>query len=283
MGDAELLWQQYSQHRSPRVREALIEGYAGLARYVVDRMNLRPGAGLDYDDLVSEAVVGLIDAVDRFDPSRGIKFETYAYHRIRGTVIDMLRSLDWLPRSVRQREAKLADASAKLSEEFGRSPTDEEVAEELGLTLSELDTITAEAALQSIESLDDTLAAEDSEVGTLGDLIADETTPSPEATLERGAERDLVAQAADSLPDAERTVIALYYHQGLTLKQIGRVLGVSESRTCQIHGKAIIRMREHVNAFLALPDTPAIASRSFSTPAPPTPALSAAGRWAQAS
>ena len=256
MGNPEGLWQQYSQDRSPQTRRALIEGYAGLARYVVERLNLKPGPALDYDDLLSQAVVGLIDAVDRFDPSRGIRFETYAYHRIRGTVIDMLRALDWLPRSIRQREGRLADACARLGEEFGRPPTDEEVAGELGLTVSEFDTLASEVALQSVESLDETLAAQGYDGGALGDLIADESTPSPEGELERRAEREMVAQAVDALPDAERTVIALYYYEGLTLKEIGRVLGVSESRACQIHGKAVVRLRAQVKSLLSLPEIP---------------------------
>ena len=123
MGETERLWQQYIDGRSADVRRTLIETYAPLARYVVDRLNLRPGAALEYDDLLSQAVVGLIDAVDRFDPTRGIKFETYAYYRIRGAVMDMLRELDWLPRSIRQREAQLSRAYAVLEDRGGRPPT----------------------------------------------------------------------------------------------------------------------------------------------------------------
>jgi RNA polymerase sigma factor for flagellar operon FliA len=210
---------------------------------------------LDYDDLLGQAVVGLIDAVDRFDPARGIKFETYAYYRIRGTVMDMLRALDWLPRSVRQREGKMAEAFAKLEGQFGRPPSDEEVARELGLTVEQLNTLAHEVALQAVQSLDESCALQSSEGTTLGDVVADATASSPEAEAERQTEREMLASAVDALPGSERTVISLYYYDGLTLKEIGRVLGVTESRACQIHAKAIIRLRAHVQSLLSLPES----------------------------
>jgi RNA polymerase sigma factor for flagellar operon FliA len=256
MENVEQLWQQYSHDHSPQVRRALIESYAPLARYVVDRLNLKPGPALEHDDLLSQAVVGLIDAVDRFDPSRGIKFETYAYYRIRGAVMDMLRELDWLPRSVRHKEGKLTDAFAKLEDQFGRPPTDGEVARELGVTIDQLDTIAHEVALQAMQSLDETIAMQHWDAGTLGDLVADDAAPSPEAEVERQTEREMLACAIETLPDSERTVISLYYYEGLTLKEIGRVLGVTESRACQIHGKAVVRLRAHIRSLLTMPAGP---------------------------
>ncbi len=272
MGNVDQLWKEYSRNRSPRLRRSLIETYAPLARYVVDRLNLRPGPALEHDDLLSQAVVGLIDAVDRFDPSRGIKFETYAYYRIRGAVMDMLRELDWLPRSVRQREGKLADAFAKLEDEFRRPPTDEEVAGELSLTVEQLDTLAHEVALQAMQSLDEAISMQNWEAGTLGDIVADDSASSPEAEVERQAERDLLARAIDALPESERTVISLYYYEGLTLKEVGRVLGVTESRACQIHGKAIIRLRAHVRSVLSIPE-------SVARHLPSRPAVRAAGAF----
>ena len=257
MENVEQLWQEYSRERSSHIRRALIESYAPLARYVVDRLNLKPGPALEHDDLLSQAVVGLIDAVDRFNPSRGIKFETYAYYRIRGAVMDMLRELDWLPRSVRHREGKLTDAFAKLEDEFGRAPTDDEVADELGVTVDQLDTLAHEVALQAMQSLDETIATHGWDAGTLGDLIADEAASSPEAEVERQTEREMLACAIETLPESERTVISLYYYEGLTLKEIGRVLGVTESRACQIHGKAVIRLRAHIQSLLSMPDSAA--------------------------
>lgn len=250
MGELDKLWSKYARKRTPELRQAIIEAYAPLARYVVDRMNLKPGPALEYDDLLSQAVVGLIDATERFDPSRGIKFETYAYHRIRGAVMDMLRELDWLPRSVRQRESELTAAHEELAERLGRAPTDEELAQELGVTVEDLDRLAHEVALQAMQSLDETVTLQDWEAGTMGELVADGSAPSPQGELERRCERDLVARAIETLPDTERTVVSLYYYEGLTLKEIGKVLGVTESRACQIHGKAVVRLRAQVQGEL---------------------------------
>jgi len=243
VGELAGMWEQYARSREPEKRRELIEAYAPLARYVVDRLNLKPGPALEYDDLLSQAVVGLIDAVDRFDPSRGIKFETYAYHRIRGAVMDMLRELDWLPRSVRQREAALAGAYERLEERLGRSPTDVELAGELGVTVARLDEMAHEVGMQAVQSLDEYVGSAQWETGTVGEMVADEAAVSPEEAAERWSEREMVAEAIESLPEAERTVVSLYYYEGLTLKEIGRVLGVTESRACQIHGKAMVRLR----------------------------------------
>jgi RNA polymerase sigma factor for flagellar operon FliA len=250
VGEMEKLWQRYERSRTPELRRRLIEAYAPLTRYVVDRLNLNPGAAVEYDDLLSQAAVGLIDAVDRFEPGRGIKFETYAYHRIRGAVMDMLREMDWLPRSVRQRESELAAACARLEERAGRPPSDEEMAAELKITVEELDELAREVALQAVQSLDEVIGANDWEGGALADMVADQEAPSPEAEVERWAERQMLAKAIGGLPESERTVISLYYHEGLTLKEIGRVLGVTESRVCQIHGKAVVRLRTRVQALL---------------------------------
>jgi RNA polymerase sigma factor for flagellar operon FliA len=262
MGDLQLLWKSYAAARSdgadcPAARELrrqLIEAYVPLTRYVVDRMNLNPGSGLGYEDLLSQAVVGLIDAVDRFDPERGIKFETYAYHRIRGAVMDLLRELDWLPRSVRQRESEVASAYARLQTELGRPPSDQELAAALQLTLDELDRIAQQVALQSIQSLDQVISGARSqgwEEDTFCDCVADHHSITPEEQVEQWAERDLLVKAIEALPESERTVVSLYYHEGLTLKEIGEVLGVTESRVCQIHGKALLRLRAQLQPLVA--------------------------------
>jgi RNA polymerase sigma factor for flagellar operon FliA len=253
VGEMQQLWQRYAARRAPEVRRELIEAYAPLARYVVDRLNLRPGAVLEYEDLLSQAVVGLIDAVDRFEPERGIKFETYAYHRIRVAVMDMLRELDWLPRSVRQREAELSAAYAKLEDRLHRPPTDEEVSAELGITVEALDELARDLALQATQSLEEAVGLDEWEAGRLGETVPDKDAPSPEDHTERMAEREMLARAIEALPDVERTVVSLYYREGLTLKEIGQVLGVTESRVCQIHGKAVIRLRAEVQGLLRMP------------------------------
>lgn len=255
------MWERYAicgESQRPALRRELIEAYAPLARYVVDRMNIKPGPALGHDDLLSQALVGLIDAVDRFDPGRGIKFETYAYHRIRGAVMDMLRDMDWLPRSVRQREHDMASAYSRLLGALGYPPSDEQLAGALGITVSELDDIAHGLALQTMQSLDEAVSGQSHDAHgwedvALGDSVADESVLMPEDHVESQAERDLLAKAIQVLPDSERTVISLYYHEGLTLKEIGKVLGVTESRVCQIHGKALMRLRAHIAPLLALP------------------------------
>ncbi len=245
------LWQQYRQERTPELRRRLIEAYAPLARYVVDRLNLRPGPALEYDDLLGQAVVGLIEAVDRFDPSRGVKFETYAYYRVRGAVMDMLRELDWVPRSARQRETALAQSYEKLALHLGRPPTDGELAQDLGITVEALDELAREVGSQAMQSLDERIGMEQWESVTVGEAVADEAAPSPEEQVERRSEREMLAAAIDALPEAERTVVSLYYYEGLTLKEIGQVLGVTESRACQIHGKAMVRLRGEIQPMLS--------------------------------
>lgn len=251
--DKKQLWERYQRERSPQTRQALIEAYAGLTRYVVERLNLRPGPSLDYEDLLGQAAIGLIEAFDRYDPKLGIKFETFAYHRIRGAVIDMLRELDWLPRLVRQREAQLVATFERLQATLGHPPADSEVASALGITEDQLDEWARDVALQSLQSLDEIVSGDAGEFATLGDLVRDQQHPTPDGSLLRRVERELLTEAIDTLPDTERTVIGLYYYNGLTFREIGQTLGVTESRTCQIHAKAMVRMRAHVQAQLRLP------------------------------
>ena len=271
LGELQDIWQEYAGDRSPELRRKLIEAYAPLARYVVERLNIRPGAALSYDDLLGQAAVGLIDAVDRFDPGRGIKFETYAYHRIRGSVMDMLREMDWVPRAIRQKGAQLSSAYAMLEGVLNRPPDDEELAGALGVSVGELEDLAHALALQAMQSLDEMVGAGDYDAGTMLDLIPDGGKPSPEEQMERDAERELLAHAVDALPETERTVISLYYYEGLTLKEIGQVLGVTESRVCQIHGKAMLRLKADVESQLACPErvadrVPGLAKRPQAIP-----------------
>jgi len=260
VGTLQDLWHRYSARPTPQLRRELIEAYAPLTKYVVDRMNLKPSSALGYEDLLGQAVVGLIDAVDKFDPKRGVKFETYAYHRIRGAVVDMLRELDWLPRSLRQREAEMAAVYAGLEKRQGRPPTDGEMAQALGLTVDQWDELAREVALQAVQSLDEGFVTLEAGMATVSETVQDPAALSPEAEMERWAEREMVARAIEKLPENERTVISLYYYEGLTLREIGEVLGVTESRACQIHGKAVVRLRAQLRPALSLP--PAAGSRT---------------------
>lgn len=240
------LWADYRQHPTQALRDKLIEQYAPLAKYVVDRLNLQPSGGISYDDLISQAVVGLIEAIDRYDPSRGVKFNTYAYYRIRGSVMDMLRELDWMPRSLRSKSNDIVNVIARLEGELGRAPTDEEVASALGMSPEQFDDLVQEVGGQSQLSLDDTVDGDSSDGDgsvPVGDLIADEITISPAQYIEDEDQRRVLAEAIMGLPKNEQLVISLYYTDGLTLKEIGSVLGVTESRVCQLHSKAILRLR----------------------------------------
>jgi RNA polymerase sigma factor for flagellar operon FliA len=222
----------------------LIEQYAPLAKYVVDRLHLQPSGGISYDDLIGQAIVGLIEAIDRYDPSRGVKFNTYAYYRIRGAVMDMLRGLDWMPRSMRAKGNEIVNTIARLEGELGRAPTDEEVADAMGISVEQLDGIAQDISGQALLSFEDTLDAGDGETPlVVGDMVADDSAVSPEHHAAEQDQRRVLADIIDGLPENERLVISLYYYDGLTLKEIGKVLGVTESRVCQLHSKAVMRLR----------------------------------------
>jgi RNA polymerase sigma factor for flagellar operon FliA len=244
MSDNGALWERHRREPTAETRRLLVECYGGLAKYVVDRLNIKTTAAIAYDDLLGEAIVGLMDAIDRFDPTRGVKFETYAYTRIRGAVVDMLREMDWAPRSLRSKEAELRDAYSHLEAELGRPATDAEVADAMGIGLHELNDLAHEVGRWAVISLEESLASdENGQPLPVGDTIPDDDAVSPEEHVEEESRRACLAEAIDGLPDQERTVISLYYHDSLTLKEIGQVLGVTESRVCQVHSKAVTRLR----------------------------------------
>jgi len=237
MEQRQRMWREYKQNGNEEAREFLISEYAYLAKYAIDRLNLSPSGALSYEDLIGHAVVGLIDAIERFDLSRDVKFETYALTRIRGEVIDVIRRLDWVPRSVRKHEAALRDAYAKLELKLERPPNDHEVAQSLGLEITEMDRITADVGQSALLSLDEVIAS-----GRDITASCDGDYDDPASSAERADQKRLLAHAIDELPDRERTVVALYYYENLTQKEIAAALGVTESRVCQIHTKAVLRL-----------------------------------------
>lgn len=238
MSEREKLWQEYKINKNEKAREQLISEYAYLAKYTVDRLNLSPSGALSHEDLVGHAVVGLIDAIEKFDLDRNVKFETYALCRIRGEVIDVIRSLDWIPRSVRKQENILRDAFARLEMNLSRPPADHEVAEYLSIDICELEKNLADVGCSVITSLDDVISS-GGDVMVM-DSDSDETDPAYRA--ERADQKRMLAQAIDELPEREQMVVALYYYENLTQKEIAAVLGVTESRVCQIHTKAVLRL-----------------------------------------
>jgi len=238
MDHREKLWRDLKRNGSEEARERLISEYSYLAKYAVDRLNLSPSGALGYEDLIGHAIIGLIDAVEKFDIDRNVKFETYALTRIRGEVIDVIRQLDWAPRSVRQHENQLREAYSKLEIELERPPSDAEVASHLGIDVSELEKMLMDVGQSALLSLDEVIA-------TGGDIRAssgDDYTDDPASRAEYAEQKRMLAKAIDELPERERTVIALYYYENLTQKEIAAVLEVTESRVCQIHTKAILRL-----------------------------------------
>lgn len=241
--DKSELWQQYRATRNRRAWEKLVELYAPLVKHVAARLQLVLPSHVDCDDLVGAGVFGLLAAIERFQPERGIKFETFATSRIRGAILDSLRAADWAPRSLRQHERRLSQAYGKLERRLGRPATAREVCEELGLTLQELRALEREVDRAALLSLDAAVkGTEDDEEIALGDKVASKHG-DPVSALERGEKKRLLAAAIRELPEKEKLVIALYYYEDLNIKEIARVLRVTESRVSQLHTRALLRLR----------------------------------------
>jgi RNA polymerase sigma factor for flagellar operon FliA len=247
--EIERLWADYKARGERSERDKLIVHYSPLVKYVAGRVAVGLPQNVEQSDLVSYGIFGLIDAIDKFDPGRGYKFETYAIARIKGAILDELRSIDWVPRSVRAKARALERAYAKLEAASHRSPTDEELAEELGMTDSQLQATFSQLSFIGLVALDEmlSLGGERGESVTVGDTVAD-TNDGPVASYEIEEMRQLLAEAINRMPEREKVVLTLYYYEGLTLAEIGQVLGVTESRVCQIHTKAVIHLRSKLAA-----------------------------------
>ena len=240
----EQLWREYKECGDARLREQLILQYAPLVRYVAGRVGVGLPASVEQGDLVSYGVFGLIDAIDKYDLSRAIKFETYAINRIRGAIIDELRSIDWIPRSVRTKARDVERAIAVLEGRLQRTPTEAEIADELGMDVPDLRRVFSQVSFVHVAALDEMLSASDrSDGSTLGERLEDERADAPGDALDDEETRHLLARVIHTLPEREQIVVTLYYYEGLTLAEIGLVLGVTESRICQLHTKAMMQMR----------------------------------------
>jgi RNA polymerase sigma factor FliA len=240
------LWQSFARDRTNKqLRDRLILTYAPLVKYVAGRLGSGLPAHVDEGDLVSYGLLGLINAIERFDPGRDIKFETYAVSRIKGSIIDELRAMDWVPRSVRTRAREIERAIGALEARLARAPTDEEIAAKVGISQDELEESLVEIGRSSIAALDE-LWAPSSGGGdqiALIDSLEDESVPDPQASLAEGEMKERLAEAIARLPEREKLVVTLYYYEELTLREIGEVLGVTESRISQLHTKAILRLK----------------------------------------
>ena len=238
-------WERYRDEGDPAARERLILHFAPLVKYVAGRVGVGLPSSIEHGDLVSYGMFGLIDAIEKFDLSKGVKFETYAITRIKGAIIDELRSVDWVPRSVRAKARAVDKAMQKLEGSLRRTPTDEELAAELGIEQSELQDMLTKISFTSIVALDEALnvGGERGEKLALVDTLQDAAAIDPEQSYDEIEMRSLLGEVVQRLTDRERTVIGLYYFEGLTLSQIGEILGVTESRVCQIHTKAVLSLR----------------------------------------
>ena len=246
--EIERVWQDYRRTRDKALRDRLILNYAPLVKYVAGRLGGGLPAHVDEGDLVSYGLLGLIGAIERFDPAREIKFETYAISRIKGSIIDELRSLDWVPRSVRARAREIEKANAKLEHRLQRAPTDEEMANELGVSTEDFQDALLQISNSTVAALDELWTVSDSsgDAVSLLDTIHDPDAPDPAAVMDQTDLKDRVAEAIARLPEREKLVVALYYYENLTLREIGEVLGVTESRVSQLHTKAVLRLRSRL-------------------------------------
>lgn len=238
------LWREYRRTADKAIRDRLILTYAPLVKYVAGRLGSGLPAHVDEGDLVSYGLLGLIGAIERYDPERDIKFETYAIARIKGAIIDELRALDWVPRSVRSRAREIERAIADLEAKLGHAPSDEEIAKKIGITVEELEDSLTDISRSSIAALDElwSVSGEGDQVSLL-DTIEDTTGPRPAEALDETELRESLAEAIARLPEREKLVVTLYYYEELTLREIGEVLGVTESRVSQLHTKAILRLK----------------------------------------
>jgi RNA polymerase sigma factor FliA len=238
------LWDEFKATASAEARERLILHYAPLVKYVASRVATGLPASVEQADLVSYGMFGLIDALEKFEPARGNKFETYAIPRIKGSIIDELRAMDWVPRSVRFKAREIEKAVADLESMLKRAPAEREVAERLGVSVSELHDVINQISFVSVLALDELLSVgnDRGEQVSLLDTLADKGT-DPTLGVEGHETRALLAGAINALSEREKIVVTLYYFEGLTLAEIGDILGVTESRVCQIHTKAVNQLR----------------------------------------
>ena len=244
------IWESYCKTKAPHLKEKLILEYASLVKYVAGRLSVHVGQHVEYDDLISYGIFGLIDAIDKFDPNKGVKFETYASLRIRGAIIDNIRELDWVPRSLRQKAKDLEKAYADLEYDLGRPPSDEETADKLGVSMKDFNKLVSDASISTLVSLEEAVEQN-------SDLIDDpgfeDISENPAKQAEFNELKDLLASEIDKLSEKEKTVISFYYYNELTLKEISEIMKVSESRISQLHTKAVAKLRgkmlKHVSYF----------------------------------
>lgn len=238
------LWLEYKKTRSPQLRDKFIRQYMPLVKYVAGKLAVGMPGSVEFDDLVGFGQFGLLDAIEKFDPGKNVKFKTYAVTRIRGAIFDELRQLDWVPRSVRQKSREIEDTIVDLESKLGRTATDAEIAEKMGVSEAEYQQTVMKVSGTSVLSLNDVwYSGNDNDHMSIGDSIESPSSLNPDVIVEREEIRKVIVEAINELPEKEKMVIVLYYHEDLTFKEIGHVLEVSESRISQLHTRANLRLR----------------------------------------
>lgn len=227
------------------LKEQIVLEHAPLIRYIVNRIAVRLPSHIDLDDLHNTGVIGLMDAIEKYDPEKNCKFKTYAEFRIKGAILDQLRSLDWVPRSVRQKSRRLERAYGEVEQRLGRSASEEEVADSLGLQIDKFHELMNQVRGISLVNLEEIRGTgpEGDRTGSFADVIEDVHSENPFASLKLMEMKEVIGDTIATLPEKERLVVSLYYYEDLNMKEIGSILGITESRVCQIHTKAVLRLR----------------------------------------
>jgi RNA polymerase sigma factor FliA len=238
------LWALFKQNRDPKIRDLFVKQYAPLVKYVAGKVAMGMPHNVEFDDLVGFGVFGLFDAIKKFDPDKHVKFKTYAVTRIRGAIFDELRSIDWVPRSVRQKTREIEDTIHRLESSLGRAASDQELANEMRMTTKEFQKTMMKISGTSILSLNDVwYTGDDNDKVSIVDSIESPSSLNPDIIVEKDEIKRVIIQAITELPEKEKKVLVLYYYEDLTLKEIGKILEVTESRISQLHTKAIMRLR----------------------------------------
>ncbi len=247
--DRDKLWESYRKKPAPELREQLIIEYAPLVKVVAGRLSMYLGKNVEFDDLVSYGIFGLIDAIDKFNLDKDVKFETYASLRIRGSILDQIRKMDWIPRTVRQKQKKIDEAIKSIEMRTGKNATDEEIARELGVTDDEYLDWQSQLKITNVVSLNEYV---EQGAEPVMDANSNSHFIQPEDMVSQQELKEMLAEALELLTEKEKKVILMYYYEDLTLKEISRVLEVSESRVSQLHTKAIVKMRKRMGDYLGI-------------------------------
>jgi RNA polymerase sigma factor for flagellar operon FliA len=238
------LWKLYRKDKDPKIRDYFVKQYAPLVKYVAGKIAIGMPHNVEFDDLVGFGVFGLFDAIEKFDPGKHVKFKTYAVTRIRGSIFDELRSIDWVPRSIRQKTREVEETVRSLEARLGRAAADEEIARAMDMRVDDFQSLLLKISSTSILSLNDVwYTGENDDQISIVESVESPTSLNPDAIVEREEIKRVIIEAINELPEKEKKVLVLYYYEDLTLKEIGHVLGVTESRISQLHTKAIMRLR----------------------------------------